>query len=70
MLGKADRLSYYNYFAGTPEWIGQDIARYEKLTSADVQRVAKHYLLSQPKIILTVVPEGKKELALTAGGSK
>ena len=70
VLGKADRLSYYNYFVGTPEWIGQDIARYEKLTSADVQRVAKHYLLSQPKIILTVVPEGKKELALTAGGSK
>ncbi len=69
VLGKADRLSYYNYFAGTPEWIGQDIARYEKLTSADVQRVAKQYLLSQPKIILTVVPDGKKELALTAGGS-
>jgi len=70
VLGKADRLSYYNYFAGTPEWIGQDIARYEKLTSADVQRVAKQYLLSQPRIVLTVVPEGKKELALTAGGSK
>ena len=69
VLGKADRLSYYNYFAGTPEWIGQDLARYAKLTSADVQRVARQYLLSQPKIILTVVPQGKKELALTAGGS-
>ncbi len=69
VLGKADRLSYYNYFAGTPDWIEQDLARYEKLTTADVQRVAKQYLLSQPKIILTVVPEGKKDLALSAGGS-
>ncbi len=68
VLGKADRLSYYSYFAGTPEWIEQDLARYERLTSADVQRVAKQYLLAQPKIVLTVVPDGKKELALTAGG--
>jgi zinc protease len=69
VLGKADRLSYYNYFAGTPDWIEQDLARYDRLTVADVKRVAKQYLLSQPKIVLTVVPEGKKELALTAGGS-
>ncbi len=69
VLGKADRLSYYNYFAGTPEWIEQVLARYERLTSADVQRVAKQYLLSQPKIVLTVVPEGKRELAVTAGGT-
>lgn len=69
VLGKADRLSYYNYFAGTPDYIEQDLARYEKLTVADVQRVAKQYLVEQPKIILTVVPEGKKDLALTAGGS-
>ena len=69
VLGKADRLNYYNYFAGTPEYIGQDLARYEQLTAADVQRVARQYLAGRPRIIMTVVPEGKKDLAFTAGGT-
>ncbi|HYW33450.1 MAG TPA: insulinase family protein, partial [Gemmatimonas sp.] len=69
VLGKADRLLMYNYFVGNPDYIQQDLARYERLTVADVQRVARQYIGSKPKVILTVVPEGKKELALTAGGA-
>lgn len=69
VLGKADRLNYYNYFAGTPDYFEQDLSRYERLTVADVQRVARQYLIGTPKIALTVVPEGKRELAFTAGGS-
>ena len=67
VLGKADRLNYYNYFAGTPDFIAKDLARYEKLTTADVQRVAREYLAGKPKVVLTVVPEGKRDLALTEG---
>lgn len=67
VLGKADALNSYNYFAGTPDFVQQDAARYDKVTIADVQRVAKTYL-GKPKIVLTVVPEGKKELMLTAAG--
>jgi zinc protease len=72
VLGKATQLSYYNYFTGTPDYMAQDLARYENLTLADVQRVARQYVIGQPKIVLTVVPEGKKELALTSvtGGGK
>ncbi|MBL0939594.1 MAG: insulinase family protein [Gemmatimonadaceae bacterium] len=66
VLGKATQLSAYNYFTGTPDYMAQDLARYERLTTADVQRVARRYLVSQPKIVLTVVPEGKKDLALTS----
>jgi zinc protease len=68
VLGKAERLNYYNYIAGNPDFVQQDAARYERVTAADVQRVAKTYL-GRPKIILTVVPEGKKEMMLTASGS-
>ncbi|MES2524169.1 MAG: pitrilysin family protein [Gemmatimonadota bacterium] len=68
VLGKADRLSMYNYFVGNPDYIQQDLARYERLTLADVQRVAKQYVQGKPKVVMTVVPEGKKDLALTAGG--
>ena len=69
VLGKADKLNEYNYMVGNPDYLAQDLARYEKLTAADVQRVAKEYIVGKPKIILTVVPEGKKNLAL-AGGAK
>ncbi|WP_291159155.1 M16 family metallopeptidase [Gemmatimonas sp. UBA7669] len=66
VLGKATQLSTYNYFTGNPDYMAQDLARYERLTVADVQRVARQYLVSRPKIVLTVVPEGKKDLALTS----
>lgn len=65
--GKADQLNFYNYFVGTPDYVQQDAARYDRVTAADVQRVARTYL-GKPKIVLTVVPEGKKDMMLTASG--
>ena len=65
VLGKADQLNTYNYFAGNPDYVQRDAARYERVTAADVQRVARKYL-GKPKIVLTVVPEGKKDMMLTA----
>jgi zinc protease len=67
VLGKAEVLNSYNYFIGNPDYVQQDAARYERVTAADVQRVAKTYL-GRPKIVLTVVPEGKKDMMLTASG--
>ncbi len=66
-LGKAETLNSYNYMAGTPDYVQQDAARYEQVTRADVQRVARTYL-GRPKVVLTVVPEGKREMMLTATG--
>ena len=68
VLGKSDRLAEYNYFAGTPDYIQQDAARYDHVTVADVQRVAAQYL-TKPKVVLTIVPQGKKEL-MVSGGAK
>ncbi len=67
VLGKATQLSFYNYFTGNPDYMAKDLERYETLTVADVQRVAKQYVIGKPRIVLTVVPEGKRELALTSG---
>ena len=63
---KAFRLSYYNYFTGQPDYLAQDIARYEALTPAMVQHAARTYLAGTPRVVLTIVPEGKRTLALTA----
>ena len=70
VLGKSEILNTYNYMAGNPDYVQQDAARYEKVTRADVQRVAKQYL-GKHKVVLTVVPEGKRDMALTpAGGAQ
>lgn len=66
--GKADQLNHYNYAVGTPDYVQQDARRYDRVTLADVQRVAKQYL-TQPKVVLTVVPEGQKDLMLTVDGA-
>jgi zinc protease len=67
VLGKSEVLNTYNYMAGNPDYVQQDAARYDHVTREDVQRVAKKYL-GRPKVVLTVVPEGKREMMLTANG--
>ncbi len=66
-LGKSEVLNSYNYMAGNPDYVQQDAARYEQVTRADVQRVAQRHL-GKPKVVLTVVPEGKREMMLSADG--
>jgi len=70
---KAFRLSYYNYVTGSPDYLAQDLARYDALTPAAVQAAARTYLAGTPRVVLTIVPEGKTSLALTSatlGGAK
>lgn len=62
---KAFQLSYYNYFTGTPDYLAQDLARYEALTPAAVQQAARTHFAGTPRVVLTIVPEGKASLALT-----
>jgi zinc protease len=63
-LGKADQLNYYNYFVGSPDYARQDAARYDRVTLAALKRVAASYL-GKPRVTLTVVPEGKRDLMVT-----
>jgi zinc protease len=60
--GKADQLNAYYYDMGEPDGFQRDLDRYRAVTAADVQRVAREYL-SGPRVILSVVPEGKRDLA-------
>src|SRR5688500_12389495 len=67
LLGKSETLNSYNDMAGTPDYVQQDAARYDQVTRADVLRVAKTYL-GRPKVVLTVVPQGQKQMMRTANG--
>ncbi|HEY0305742.1 MAG TPA: pitrilysin family protein [Longimicrobiales bacterium] len=64
--GKADLLNYYNFYISNPDYIQQDVARFEAVTAADVQRVARQQF-AKPKVVLTVVPEGQRELMVKGG---
>lgn len=60
--GKASQLAFYETFTGSPNYIGQDLERYTKVTKEDVKRVYNTYLKGKAAVILSVVPKGKTEL--------
>jgi zinc protease len=61
--GKVSRLAYGETFYNEPDGIQADIERYNAVTKDDVMRVYKQYVKNKPAVILSVVPEGKAQLA-------
>jgi zinc protease len=61
---KADQLNAYYYATGNPDYFQADLDRYQAVTAADVQRVVRQYLTGG-RVTLSVVPQGKRELAAT-----
>ncbi|HEX9829487.1 MAG TPA: pitrilysin family protein [Bacteroidota bacterium] len=60
--GKADQLNAYYFFAGNPDYFNEDLARYKALDPADVGAAAQTFL-TKGRVVLSVVPQGKQELA-------
>jgi len=65
--GKAARLAQYQDAFGEPDGFERDLARYRRVTPADVQRVARQYLVDAHRVVLSVVPQGQPTLAVTPG---
>ena len=61
--GKADRLNMYYTYTGDPDYFNEDLARYKALDPSDISSVARSYLRDDGRVILSVVPEGRTELA-------
>ena len=61
-LSKADQLNEYNVFWKNPAAYKDDLERLNKVTTKDIQEVAKKYLTAN-RVTFSVVPLGKKELA-------
>ena len=68
--GKANQLNQYEYFVGTPDYFQKDLDRYLRVTPADVQRVARTYVLQAHRVVLSVVPQGRTELAAKEEGAR
>jgi zinc protease len=59
----AEWLQDYTLTFGDPKSIETDLARYQAVTLADIQRVAQTYLCDKPMNFQTVLPKGQQELA-------
>jgi len=64
LLGKADRINSYMTFRGKPDLFNEELDNVRKVTAADVQRVVQTYL-TKPRVVLSTVPNGKRDLAAT-----
>ncbi|MEP7324304.1 MAG: pitrilysin family protein [Gemmatimonadota bacterium] len=62
---KADQLNTYYFYVGQPDYFQQDLARYRAVTTQEIQRLARQYLGAH-RVVLSVVPQGKTEMAVTA----
>jgi zinc protease len=58
LLGRAELLSHYELYFRDPGRIDWDLARYRKLSPADVQAWAHRLFAARARLLLRVVPEG------------
>ena len=66
VLGKADRINNYMTYRGRPDLFNEEVERVRKVTAEDVKRVVRTYL-TKPRVVLSTVPTGKREMASAAG---
>ena len=69
ILNKALQLGIYNEYAGSPDFIKQDIANITAVDRADVMRVFEKYIHNKPAIITSFVPKDAADL-IVSGSAK
>jgi zinc protease len=62
--GKSDQLNAYNVFCGDPAYFSRDVSRYREATRETVRAAAARLLRFDARVLLSVVPHGRHELAL------
>jgi zinc protease len=62
--GKSDQLNAYNVFTRNPGFFDADLARYQAVTGDGMAAAVGRWLVGQPRVALSVVPHGRRDLAL------
>ena len=62
--GKADQLNAYSVFVDDPGYFERDLERYAGVTQEDLHGAVRKYLRRDNRVVVSVVPKGKIELAL------
>ena len=63
--GKSDQLNAYNVLRGDPGFFPADLSRYREATTGSVRDAAARFLAFDRRVMLSVVPRGLGELALS-----
>lgn len=66
--GKADLINNYYTRTGNPDYLNEDYSRYGAIAPVDVTAAAQRYLRNDARVIVSVVPEGRKDLASPGKG--
>jgi zinc protease len=64
--GKSDQLNAYNVFLDDPGYFDRDLAQYLEVGRDDLRQVAGRYLDRGRRVTLSVVPQGRLDLAVPA----
>lgn len=70
VAGKVGTLAANNTFTNNPNYIKEDIRRYNDVTKEDVMRVYKKYIKGKASVILSVYQKGKPEQVAAADNFK
>ncbi|CAN5745756.1 pitrilysin family protein [soil metagenome] len=62
VAGKASQLASFQTFLGNPNYLPQELKRYQTVTKADVMRVYSRYIKGKGAVLLSVYPKGQPEL--------
>ncbi|MDR2215410.1 MAG: insulinase family protein, partial [Nevskiaceae bacterium] len=58
-LGVANRLNQYNHYLGTADYLSEDLARYDTMTTQSVREAGQRYLQSQNSLVVLAVAGDK-----------
>lgn len=61
--GKSDQLNFYNTYCHDPDYFSTDRARYAIATPASSAAAVGRWLVDAPRVTLSVIPRGRRELA-------
>jgi zinc protease len=63
VAGKVSNLAFSEVFGGNPKAATDDLDRYLQVTREDVVRTFREHIEGRPAVILSIVPNGKTDLA-------
>lgn len=61
---KADRLNAYYFYTGAPDYFNQDLERFRRMRPEDVSEVVRRYFDPDRRVVLSIVPRGRTDLAV------
>ena len=64
VASKADRMNAYYFHTGRPDYFNEDLERFRTMRAEDVSAVVRRHFDPVRRVVLSIVPQGRAELAI------